>query len=213
VRYDAAGRERFRRRHGLADKFVVMYSGNHSPCHSLGTILSAARRASHNDEIVFCFVGGGSEHGRVKEFASDNGLTNIICLPYQPVGDLSASLSAADLHVIVMGDAFVGIVHPCKIYNILQLGVPVLHIGPGQSHVADLLTECPEVRSYTHAHGDVDGVLNAIFDASRARNGETTTPAIACRFSQKAVLEQFRAVVEMDAQPEHSAQAAQAAGD
>lgn len=28
----------FRARHGLAEKFVVMYSGNHSPCHSLETV-------------------------------------------------------------------------------------------------------------------------------------------------------------------------------
>jgi colanic acid biosynthesis glycosyl transferase WcaI len=42
VRYDSQAREAFRTRHGLADKFVVMYSGNHSPCHPLDTILAAA---------------------------------------------------------------------------------------------------------------------------------------------------------------------------
>src|SRR6185503_13613460 len=35
VAYSATGREEFRQRHGLADKLVVMYSGNHSPCHPL----------------------------------------------------------------------------------------------------------------------------------------------------------------------------------
>src|SRR5439155_16984447 len=33
VGYDEEGREAFRREHGVADKFVVMYPGNHSPCH------------------------------------------------------------------------------------------------------------------------------------------------------------------------------------
>ena len=42
VAFDAAGRERFRREHGLDGKFVVMYSGNHSPCHPLDTLLAAA---------------------------------------------------------------------------------------------------------------------------------------------------------------------------
>ena len=37
VRFDAAGREQFRQAHGLQDKFVVMYSGNHSPVHPLDT--------------------------------------------------------------------------------------------------------------------------------------------------------------------------------
>ena len=43
VQYSEAGREEFRRKHGLAEKFVVMYSGNHSPCHPLDTLLDAAR--------------------------------------------------------------------------------------------------------------------------------------------------------------------------
>ena len=38
VRFDAAGREEFRAAHGLQDKFVIMYSGNHSPVHPLDTL-------------------------------------------------------------------------------------------------------------------------------------------------------------------------------
>jgi hypothetical protein len=75
---------------------------------------------------------------------------------------LSSSLSAADLHVVVMGDAFVGIVHPCKIYNIMAVGAPALYIGPEPSHISDLTLEV------THKiHGDVDGVVDAIVRASR----------------------------------------------
>ncbi len=61
VRYDSEGRERFRREHGLDGKYVVMYSGNHSPCHPLTTLLEAARRMRDRGDVVFCFVGGGSE--------------------------------------------------------------------------------------------------------------------------------------------------------
>ena len=49
VRYDAEGRERFRQEHGLDGKYVVMYSGNHSPCHPLTTLLEAARRLRDRD--------------------------------------------------------------------------------------------------------------------------------------------------------------------
>ena len=44
------------------------------------------------------------------------------------------------IHVVVMGDPFVGLIHPCKIYNILRLGTPVLYIGPAESHITDLWT-------------------------------------------------------------------------
>ncbi len=51
--WDAEGREVFRRTHGVAGKFVVMYSGNHSPCHPLATLLEGARRLSDREDIVF----------------------------------------------------------------------------------------------------------------------------------------------------------------
>ena len=81
VHFDAEGRARFRAAHGLTDKFVVMYSGNHSPVHPLTTLLAAARALADDPRFVFCFVGGGSEQPKVKKFAEENRLQNIRCLP------------------------------------------------------------------------------------------------------------------------------------
>ena len=139
VHFDAEGRAKFRAVHELTDKFVVMYSGNHSPVHPLTTLLAAARALADDPRFVFCFVGGGSEQPKVKKFAEENRLQNIRCLPYQPLNELAGSLSAADLHTVVLGDSFVGMIHPCKIYNILTVGSPVLYIGPEPSHLADIL--------------------------------------------------------------------------
>jgi hypothetical protein len=112
VRFDRKGREAFRAQHNLSESFVVMYAGNHSPCHPLNTLVEAARRLAGRKEIVFCFVGGGSEQVKVSEFAALHNLKTVRCFPYQPFDKLSAALSAADLHVVVMGNGFVGIVHP-----------------------------------------------------------------------------------------------------
>ncbi len=139
VHFDAAGRDKFRARHGLTDKFVIMYSGNHSPVHPLTTLMEAARQLADDPRFAFCFVGGGSEHPKVKRFAEQHGLKNILCLPYQPLAELAGSLSAADLHTVVLGEPFVGMIHPCKIYNILTVGAPVLYVGPEPSHLADIL--------------------------------------------------------------------------
>jgi glycosyltransferase involved in cell wall biosynthesis len=160
VAFSAEGREAFRRRHGLEDRFVVMYSGNHSPCHPLDTLLEAARNLKDCSEIVFCFVGGGSEQKKVNAFASRHGINNVKVLPYQPLDELSGSLSAGDLHVVVMGEKFVGIVHPCKIYNVMSVGAPVLYIGPQASHVADLAAQHAEI--VLTSHGDVSGVMERV---------------------------------------------------
>jgi colanic acid biosynthesis glycosyl transferase WcaI len=163
VFFDLAGREGFRRQLGVETKFVVMYSGNHSPLHPLDTLLYAARELRDHAQIVFVFVGGGSEFARVKGFAGDNDLSNIICVPYQPLEQLAASLSAADLQVVLLGDSFVGIVHPSKIYNMLAVGSPFLYIGPEESHITDLRQYSGIARmGGFFRHGDVEQVVKLI---------------------------------------------------
>jgi hypothetical protein len=55
VGYSSSGREAFRKTHGLEGKFVVMYSGNHSPCHPLDTLLDAALESTRASEREFLF--------------------------------------------------------------------------------------------------------------------------------------------------------------
>ncbi|MEJ5276169.1 MAG: glycosyltransferase family 4 protein [Thermogemmata sp.] len=193
VAYDEMGRERFRRRHGLEGKFVVMYSGNHSPCHPLDTLLEAARRLEGRPEIAFCFVGGGSEFERVRR----SGLANVVTVGYQPLKELSASLSAADLHVVVMGEPFVGIVHPCKIYNILRLGIPVLYIGPQKSHVMDLAPRDAEGRwLFTVPHGaPVQAAEQILAAMQRAERGAEDELAVASGFQQEATIARLYALL------------------
>ncbi len=191
VHYDEAGREAFRLENGLAGRFVVMYSGNHSPCHPLETLLEAARRLKNDPRIAFCFVGGGSEFARVKAYAAGHRLGNILCLPYVPMSRLSASLSAADLHAVVMGDPYVGIVHTCKVYNVLTLGIPLLYIGPEPSHITDMtlgMTSRGGMRRA--AHGDADAVVRLIREAatSGVRPPLENEQALAESFSQESLL-------------------------
>jgi len=140
-----------------------MYSGNHSPCHPLTTLLEAVRRLENRSDIAFCFVGGGSQFETVKRFASDLRLPNVLTLPYQPMEMLGATLSSADLHVVVMGDLFVGIVHPSKVYNIRALGIPYLYIGPADSHIGEMDP------TFVARHGEVDTVVRHIETAADCR--------------------------------------------
>jgi len=190
VSYSAVGREAFREQHGLVDKFVVMYSGNHSPCHPLDTLLAAALALKPQTEIVFCFVGGGSEQAKVREFAVRHALENVKCLPYQPLGQLSSSLSAADLHVVVMGEKFVGIVHPCKVYNIMSVSAPALYIGPTPSHITDIASS--QGKFFLTRHGDVDAVKDAIVDAMQP----SERPSAGDSFSKHTLLPQLIGTIE-----------------
>lgn len=164
---DRSRAQLFRREHGLMDKYVVMYSGNHSPCHPLDTALEAAERLRDRKDIVFCFIGGGSGVAAVTRFIRERGLTNILQLPYQPIECLPASLSAADLHLAVMGTSFVGIVHPSKIYGILAVNRPYALIGPDRCALGDLVRS--RGGGYRLDPGDAAGL--AAYIRSRADRG------------------------------------------
>ena len=208
VRFDPAGRARFRREHGLDGKFVVMHSGNHSPCHPLATVLAAARRLAGRADIVFCFIGGGSEFRKIRSLAGSghrtatakepNGIwRNILCLPYQPRSGLAASLSSADLHLTVLGDNFVGLVHPCKVYNILRVGAPVVYIGPVPSPVSEVLAKADgQVVSRSIKHGDADGLVDQILRIRELPAPPRVPLAAASYSSQKELVLTFVALVE-----------------
>jgi glycosyltransferase involved in cell wall biosynthesis len=178
----------FRARHDLIDKFVIMYSGNHSPSNPLKTLLDAAKTFKDHPKLRFLFVGGGLGKKEVETFARDNALSNIVSLPYQPLADLRYSLSSADVHVVSLGEDMVGIVHPCKIYGAMTVGRPILFLGPRPSHVADILDANPIGKHV--AHGDVQACVSAIqsfVDESPARlksMGDAAQRALTQRFTQ-----------------------------
>jgi hypothetical protein len=199
VHYDEPGRQAFRECHQLTPCFVVMYAGNHSPCHPLDTLLETARRLADRPQIAFCFVGGGSEQQKVIAFAAQHGLENIVCLPYQPLAELSGLLAAADLHVVVMGDQFVGIVHPCKVYNILAVGRPFLYIGPEESHITDIAHGYEDgAPIYAARHGEVETATNHILAAAAvAASGPVARYAsLAEKFSRGSLLPGMIEVIE-----------------
>lgn len=143
----------FRSAHAPDDRILLMYSGNHGPSNPLTTILEAAKRVADDPRLAFMFVGGGVGKREVDEAASPN----IISLPYQPQSGLRYSLGAADVHIVTVGDAIPGIVHPSKVYGAMAAGRPILLVGPDENHVADILTE--HHIGWHVRHGDVEGAV------------------------------------------------------
>ena len=84
------------------------------------------------------FIGGGAGKRRIDDWVAERGLTNVTTLPYQPLENIRYSLSAADVHLVAMGGAMSGIVHPCKVYGALKVHRPVLAMAPEDSHVAEI---------------------------------------------------------------------------
>jgi colanic acid biosynthesis glycosyl transferase WcaI len=188
----------FRAMHGLKDKFVVMYSGNHAIQHPLGTLLAAAARLANDDRIRFVFIGGGAGKAAVEEQMARGG-RNIVSLPFLPLENVGESLPAADVHVVTMGNEVVGIVHPCKIYGAMAVGRPVLFFGPDQSHGGDLLRGGGI--GWRIDHDDVDAAVGAIRHAATMAAedlrvmGQRASMVIAASLSRDSLCGQFCDVV------------------
>jgi colanic acid biosynthesis glycosyl transferase WcaI len=155
----------FRREHGLNGKLVLMYSGNYGPSNPLTTLIEAAKRMTDEPRFVMMVVGGGIAKSEVAEASSPN----VISIPLQPQEEMMNSLTAADIHVVSVGDRMAGIVHPSKVYAAMAAGRPILLLGPRENHVADILAS--HDIGWHITHGDVDGaerLLRALVASDRS---------------------------------------------
>ncbi|HZI99493.1 MAG TPA: glycosyltransferase family 4 protein [Gemmatimonadaceae bacterium] len=190
----------FRRRYARDDQRIVMYSGNHGPSSPLTTILEAAKRLRDDQRLVFMFIGGGLGKQEVEEAAGPN----VISLPYQPRSELLHSLSAADVHVVTVGDAVPGIVHPSKVYGAMSVGRPILLVGPPENHVADIMAE--HDIGWHILNGDVESAVVLLREiatmpsAALEEKGLRAYDAIVARGGRAAAIARVADVIERNAE-------------
>jgi colanic acid biosynthesis glycosyl transferase WcaI len=100
-----------------------------------------------------------------------------------------------------MGERFVGTIHPCKIYNVLNVGAPILCIGPGSSHLTGILDALKSEVCASVRHGEVEACVREIqrIAATKRRGEEARYAAVAGEFSQKSLLPQL--IRELECSP------------
>jgi colanic acid biosynthesis glycosyl transferase WcaI len=156
----------FRKSLGLGDGRIVMYSGNHGLGLPLETLLEAALEFRGDERIAFVFIGDGIRKAEVVDWISRHDVTNARALPYQPLADVHWSLSAADVHLVSVGEGLSGIIHPCKIYGAMAVSRPILLLGPIPNYASDLVES--NGIGWLVPHGDAGAmrdILRQIIDA------------------------------------------------
>ncbi len=150
----------FRKQHKLDGKFVIMFSGNHAISNPVKTLVDAAVQLRLRKDIVFMFIGSGAGKKDVEAAIAEHNLTNMVSLPYQPLDKIKFSLSAADVHLVSVGNEAVGVVHPCKVYGAMAVSRPVLLLGPDPCHISDLVRD--HRIGWHITHGDVSGAAETV---------------------------------------------------
>lgn len=132
---------RFLREQDIADKFVVMYSGNIGNTHPVDKLVDVAAALQAHPDIVFVIIGEGGKKEAVRKRILETGVKNILLLPYQPYDMLPHSLAAADIGVITLEVDASQVSVPSKTYSTLAVGAPLLCLAGENSELANLVRE------------------------------------------------------------------------
>jgi colanic acid biosynthesis glycosyl transferase WcaI len=135
----------FRKMHNIGEaQMVVLYTGNMGAKQNLENVLEAADRFRTYQDVLFLFVGDGSEKGRLQEYAHDKGLSNVRFLPLlppQPRELLPEMLAAADVLVLNQSGQIVDMVIPSKLFTYMASGRPIIAAVHKSSQAAACIRE------------------------------------------------------------------------
>jgi colanic acid biosynthesis glycosyl transferase WcaI len=127
--------------HGLADKFVVMHSGNVGHAQNLEVLIRAATFLRDLPDIRFVVIGSGARQAELVELAARLETDQVEFLPYQEREVLSESLSTGDLHFIGLAHGLAGYVVPSRMNGVLSVGRPVIVAADRDSEIVRVVEE------------------------------------------------------------------------
>ena len=165
-----AGVQKFRKRYGLDNRFVMMYSGNIGLYYDLPNLLKLIAQFQQEKEVVFAFIGEGSVLEELKEYQQKHQLENVVFIPYQEKKDLIYSLNAGDVHFVMNAKGIKGVSVPSKLYGVMAAGKPVLGILE-EGAEARLIVEEAECGRVVSPE-DYEAIRNLIREFIQKRNSE-----------------------------------------
>lgn len=118
----------FKKKLGIEDKFVIMYSGNIGLYYDLPNIMRSIAKFKEEKEVAFLFVGEGSVLEQLENYKTKKQLDNVYFAPYQDKKNLVYSLNAGDVHFVVNAKGIKGVSVPSKLYGVMAAAKPVLGI-------------------------------------------------------------------------------------
>ncbi|GGH84242.1 glycosyltransferase involved in cell wall biosynthesis [Pullulanibacillus pueri] len=118
-----------------------MYSGNLGLFYDLENLIKVTKDFIDQPDIVFVFIGEGAMKQKMQDYVTENQISNVLFLPYQPKEFIKYSLNVADLHLVVNQKGIKGVSVPSKIYGVMAAGKPILGVLEQGSEAQRLIDE------------------------------------------------------------------------
>ncbi|MFS4417365.1 glycosyltransferase family 4 protein [Maribacter sp. 2307ULW6-5] len=123
---DAEKKEFLVKKYGLENKFIAIYGGNMGKPQQLENVLQLAKEVQDVPEIVFLFIGWGTEKAKLQQMALTLQLNNVRFLENLPRPDYNTLLQCADVGLISLHKDFTIPNYPSKVNAYYKLKLPVL---------------------------------------------------------------------------------------
>jgi len=151
------------RRLGVADQFVVQYSGNHGRFHDIETLLAIAKTFVGDGRFVFQFIGEGQKKEKVDSDFNSARPAGIYSSTYVPKPLLRDSLAMADLGVVAQMPGQESVCYPSKLLGIMAAGRAVLAICSPNCEMARMILQ--HQLGWVIRNGDIAGGRRALLEA------------------------------------------------
>jgi len=132
----------FKRKYGLENKIVFMYSGNIGLYYDLENLIKVICLFKEREDVVFAFIGKGTKSKELVDYVKENEENNVKFIPYQDKVELIYSLNAGTVHLVVNAKGIKGISVPSKLYGAMAAGKTVLGILEEGSEARLIIEEC-----------------------------------------------------------------------
>ena len=121
-------------------RFCVCYSGNIGHSQNLELLLEAARRLKTElPDMRFVLIGEGAAKAELEKTVADEGIDNVIILPFQPYAEIAHVFSLGDAGLIISKPGIGGSSVPSKTWSIMAAERPIIASFDEDSELAKLV--------------------------------------------------------------------------
>lgn len=123
-----------RERHAFAGKFVAAYVGTIGLAHGLVSLLDAAERLRHRDDVAFVLVGTGAEHKNLERVTRERGLRNVVFVGAVSKEEVKEYWRLCDVALVLLrDDPLFEHVIPSKMFEAMGTEKPIILGVRGES--------------------------------------------------------------------------------
>jgi len=129
-------------KYDLKDKFVAVFGGNFGIPQKTEFLIDVADKIKERKEIIFLFIGEGTEKNKIKKMVLDKKLENVRILDQLPRNEYMKLVKECDVGLVNLSDKFTIPNIPSRTLSYWSLRLPVLAAVDKNTDYGDLLENC-----------------------------------------------------------------------